>query len=199
MRVLIACECSGIVRDALRARGHDAWSCDLKPCEGDPQYHLKGDCFRAIMGHNWDGIILHPPCTAMGLCGNRWYGKGMPRHAERIAALNWTENLVAFARERCPRVAVEQPKSTLCQRIGKRTQAIHPWQFGHMEQKETWLWLYGLPPLTPTTDVYAAMMLLPKKKRERIFYMSPGENRGTDRSRTFTGIASAMAAQWGYA
>jgi hypothetical protein len=100
------------------------------------------------------------------------------------------------AKEICPKVALENPMNVLGAMIGKRTQAIQPYQFGHMEQKETWLWLHGLQPLKPTKHVYYQMMKLPRKQRERLHYLSPGPNRGKERSRTFTGIADAMSRQW---
>lgn len=170
-------------------------SCDLLPTE-IPGPHFQGDISDALRD-SYDLIILHPPCTRIALCGNSTYGRGMPKHAERIEALDWTETLWNTAKSRSPRVALEQPKSTLGCRIGKRTQKIQPYQFGHLEQKETWLWLYGLPSLIETINVYDEMMLLPRNQRERIHFMAPSKTRATDRSRTFSGIAEAMAEQWG--
>ena len=143
MRVLVGCEFSAVVRDAFAARGHDAWSCDRLPSERGGN-HIQDDVMNHLEG--WDLLILHPPCTKIGLCGNRWYGEGAPRHHERIAALDWTEALWRRAIAMCSRVALEQPRSTLCQRIGTRTQEIQPWQFGHTEQKATWLWLHATSP-----------------------------------------------------
>jgi hypothetical protein len=194
MKVLVGCEYSAVVRQAFAKLGHDVWSCDLLPSEVAGN-HIQGDIMSVLDG-GWDVIILHPPCTKIGLCGNRHYGAGMPRHAERIVALDWTEALWKKAISVCSSVALEQPKSVLGQRIGKRSQAIHPYQFGHPEQKETWLWLHGLPPLRPTNNVYAEMIKLPRKERERTFFMSPKASRGHERSRTFGGIADAMAEQW---
>jgi hypothetical protein len=197
-RVLIGCEESGTVRDAFRALGYDAWSCDLLPSRGDPRWHHQGDLLallRATRGQ-WDRIIMHPPCDALCLAGNGTYGTGKSKAHEREIAIAWTWSLWDEAVAHCPCVAMENPKSVLTRRM-KRTQVIQPWQFGHMEQKETWLWLHGLPLLVATNNVYAEMMRLPKSERERVFYMSPGPMRKRDRSKTFQGIADAMAAQWG--
>lgn len=196
MRVLVACEFSGIVRDAFRARGHDAWSCDLLPCEGDPQWHIQGDVLK-VLGDGWDLIILHPPCTKIALCGNSTYGRGKPRHNERVDAVAWTVALWERTKQVCPKVCMENPKNVMGPVIGKRTQVIQPFQFGHLERKETWLWLHGLPPLKETANVFQEMMRLPKHQRERIHYMSPRPNRGHERSRFFAGWAKAMAEQWG--
>ena len=196
MRVLVACEFSGIVRDAFRARGHDAWSCDLLPTEREGP-HIQGDCIDAILSRKWDLILMYLPCTKIALCGNSTYGRGMPKHAERIEAMSWTARVWYLATKVCGKVMWENPKNVMGPIIGKRTQAIQPYQFGHLEQKETWLWLHSLPQLMETNNVYQEMMKLPKKERERIHYMSPSANRGQERSRTFCGVAKAKAEQWG--
>lgn len=195
MRVLIGCEESATVREAFARRGHDAWSCDLL-FSRIPGKHMRCDIAEAING-GWDLIILHPDCTKLSLSGNGTYGIGKYKHPRRIEALDWTENLWRKARGLCGKVCLEQPKSILVQRLGKADQTIHPWQFGHMEQKETWLWLHGLPALVPTKDVKQEMLKLPVKKRCRVFHMSPGYRRKRDRSKTYAGIAAAMADQWG--
>jgi hypothetical protein len=194
MRALVGCEFSATVRQAFAARGHDAWSCDLLPSEVEGQ-HIQGDIESALDGA-WDLIILHLPCTAIALCGNSTYGRGMPRHADRLAAIEWTARIWNKAISVCGKVAFENPKNVMGRFIGKRTQAIQPFEFGHPERKETWLWLHGLPPLVETNNVYEEMMALPKCKRERLHYMSPSAQRGQDRSRTFQGIAKAMSEQW---
>ena len=187
MRVLVACEFSGTVRDAFAARGHDAWSNDVLACEGGGQ-HIRGDCVDAITSQAWDVIIMHPPCTALAVSGNRWYGKGQPRHDERIAAIEWTTALWFLATSVSPRVCMENPVGVL---PIKATQYIQPWQFGHGETKRTGLWLHGLPPLMPTDVVDG--------REARIHKMPPSPTRGYDRSRTYPGIAAAMAQQWGNA
>ncbi|MFM9945060.1 MAG: hypothetical protein ACKVQB_07470 [Bacteroidia bacterium] len=195
MKVLIGCEYSAIVRRAFEQQGHEAWSNDILPTEIDGN-HLQCDILEAIKAQKWDFIGLHLPCTKIALCGNSTYGKGMKKHAERLEAIQWTKKIWEAAIQVCNKVYFENPKNVMGKHIGKHTQAIQPYQFGHLEQKDTWLWLYGLPKLTATNNVYNDMMLLPKNKRERIHHMSPSEKRGLERSRTYTGIAEAMAKQW---
>lgn len=200
MLALIGCEYTATVRDAFRAAGHDAYSNDVLPTEGDPRWHLQGDVRDAIRLRDWDLIVLHVPCTAMGVCGNRWYGRGMPKHDERLEALDWTLGTWDLAKEHAPRVALENPASVIFPKLkatGADVQYIQPWQHGHLEQKKTGLALHNLPRLEPTHDVYEQMMLLPRKERERIFFMSPSDDRGLERSRFYTGFATAMADQWG--
>lgn len=201
MKALVACEFSGIVRDALRKRGFDAYSCDLLPTEGDPRWHIQGDCREAIVRRSWALVILHIPCTGMALCGNRTYGKGKPRHGERIEAIDWSLGTVGLALKHSKSVALENPASVIFPFLRKRYKAdvqfLQPWQHGHPEQKKTGLALWNLPRLRPTKDVYAEMMQLPVQERERIFYMPPAEDRGKERSRFYPGIADAMASQWG--
>jgi hypothetical protein len=196
MNVLIGFEYSGIVREEFKKRGHNVWSCDILDTEIEGQ-HYKCDIKKAILAQKWDLIMLHTPCTKVALCGNSTYGKGMPKHHERIDAIKWTKEIWDLANSVCDKVGYENPKNVMGPHIGKRTQAIQPYEFGHPEQKETWLWLSGLPKLTETNNVYDEMMLLPKKERERLHYMSPGIKRGHERSRTFIGIARAIAEQWG--
>lgn len=196
MRVLIACEFSGIVREAFKVKGHDAWSNDLLPSEIKGN-HYQCDILESFYKKSWDIIIMHLPCTKIALCGNSTYGYGMKKHDERLQAIEWTKNTYQLAIGLCGNVAFENPKNVMGRYIGKKTQSIQPYEYGHMERKETWLWLQGLPNLKPTNDVYEQMMKLSKKERERIFYMSPSEKRGMERSRTYQGIADAMASQWG--
>lgn len=194
MKILVACEFSGTVRDAFARQGHTAYSCDLLPSE-TPGNHFQCDTME-VLDYGWDIIIMHPPCTAICLSGNRTYGKGKAKHQERLKALDWTSNLWNRAKDNAPQVMLENPANVLGAHIGKRTQEVQPWQFGHPRQKETWLWLHNLPPLKPTGNVHDEMMKLPKSEREEIFYASPGPLRGQFRSRTFQGIADAMATQW---
>jgi hypothetical protein len=185
MKVLVACEYSGTVRDAFLSRGHDAVSCDLLPTDVDGP-HIQGDCIQAIRSRAWDLIIMHPPCTALAVSGNRWYGKGMPRHADRLQAIEWTENLWSLAKSRCDLVAMENPVGVL---PFPPSQYIQPWQFGHGETKKTGLWLQGLPDLVPTNVVDG--------RDQRIWKLPPSADRWKIRSKTFQGIADAMASQWG--
>ena len=151
MRVLVACEFSGIVRDAFRERGHDAWSCDLLDSEADSRWHLRGDAL-AFIDTRWDVLIAHPPCTHLTVAGARWF-KG--REAEQAEAIAFAEALWAAPIER---IALENPIGVLSTRssLGKPTQIIQPWQFGHGETKATCLWLKGLPNWRPRTSWKAA-------------------------------------------
>jgi hypothetical protein len=198
---LVGCEYSATVRDALRARGIDAWSCDLKPTDGDPTWHIQGDVREAIKSRHWDAIILHIECTKMAVCGNKHYGRGKPRHIERLEAIDWSVETVRLALENAAHVAAENPASVifpvLRDELNADVQYIHPWQHGHPEQKKTGLALWGLPRIRETNNVHAQMMALPRKERERIFFMSPGADRGHERSRFYPGFANAMAQQWG--
>lgn len=212
MRVLIACEFSGIVREAFAARGHESHSCDLIPTElpcGPGAYHHEEDVFGGVMDELYfDLMIFHWPCTYMLNSGVRWFTT-IPRKP-KPGILYGPARFEAMQRDaRCfrrllecdiPKICGENP--TMCgqaQRIigHKWTQRINPWEFGHPEQKATFLWLKNLPPLKPTNNVYDEMMKLPRKERERVHYASPGKNRSMDRSRTYSGWAEAMAEQWG--
>lgn len=188
MRVLIACEYSGTVRDAFIAEGHDAMSCDLLPTDA-PGPHFQGDVTE-VLGDGWDLMIAHPPCTHLAVSGAAWFHK---KQAEQAAALDFVRLLMNAP---IPRICVENPISIISTRIMPPSQVVHPWMFGHPEQKSTCLWLKSLPILQTTNDVYDEMMLLPKKDRERMHYMSPGPNRWKERSKTYSGIAKAMASQW---
>lgn len=189
MRVLVACEFSGVVREAFRRRGHDAWSCDLLPAEDDGP-HLCGDAWTASQD-GWDLMIAHPPCTYLAVSGARWFSQ---RKREQKAALDF---VLRLAEAPIPYIAVENPIGVLSTRWRKPDQIIQPWMFGHPESKATCLWLKGLPKLVPTRDVRAEMLILPLVKRTRVHYASPGPDRWKERSRTLLGIAEAMAEQWG--
>lgn len=196
MKVAILCEYSGVVRDAFIAQGHDAISCDLLPTDS-PGPHYQGDAFDLLDQH-WDLIIAHPPCTALTVAGNSTYGEGQPKYAERLESVRWTVEFWERCKDAAPRVCFENPVGVL-QRLGgmPKPQYIQPYQFGHMEQKKTGLFLHGLPPLEPTNNVYDEMMKLPKNQRERLHYLPPSPDRWKIRSTTFQGIADAMADQWG--
>lgn len=182
MKVLIGCEYSGTVRNAFRNLGHDAWSCDLLPSEDNSPYHIQGDLLPLLDG-DWDLGIFHPPCTHLAVSGARWFKEKVKEQAE---ALDFVQLLFNC---RIPRIAIENPVSIISSRICKPSQIIQPWQFGHGETKATCLWLRWLPLLIPTNIV--------EGREPRVHMMPPGPDRWKERSRTFQGIADAMADQWG--
>ena len=189
----MACEESQAVTMAFRAVGIEAYSSDLQPCSGGhPEWHIQGDVV-SVIRHRfpWDIIILHPPCTALAVSGNRWYGVGMIRDGKRQRAKHWTYNLWEMAKEHSSvGCALENPVGVLSKIPGfGKPQYIQPWQFGHGETKKTGLWLHGLPPLKPTNIVDG--------REHRIWKMGPSPDRAKARSKTFPGIAAAMAEQWG--
>lgn len=196
LTALVLCEYSDTVGSALRRHGFETITNDLLPTEGDSDLHIQGDCFDAMRRafKNTDLIIMHPPCTALAVSGNGTYAKGKAKHAERVAAIEWTTKLFKAAKATATYVCMENPVGIL---PFKPTQYIQPWEHGHPEQKKTGLWLHNLPKLKPTNDVYDEMMKLPRSERERTWYMSPSENRGHERSKTFPGIAEALAKQFG--
>jgi hypothetical protein len=178
----VACEFSGIVRDAFAAVGWDAWSCDLLPTER-PGQHLQGDA-REHLGDGWDVLIAHPPCTDLAASGARWWAaKGRARQDEAAALA------LAFWSAPVGAVAVENPVGALSRYMGRPAQVIQPWEHGHGETKGTALWLRGLLPLVPSAVV--------EGREQRVHRMPPSPDRWRERSRTFPGIAAAMAAQWG--
>jgi site-specific DNA-cytosine methylase len=180
MRILIACEFSGIVRDAFAALGHDAWSCDLLQTER-PGQHIQGDVL-AVLGDGWDMMVAHPPCTHLAVSGARWFAE---KREEQEAALDFVRALMAAPIER---IAIENPVSIISSRIRKPDQIIQPWMFGHGETKATCLWLKNLPPLTATDIVDG--------RTGRVHREPPSPERWKNRSRTLPGIAAAMASQW---
>jgi len=183
MKILVACEYSGAVREAFSARGHQAMSCDLLETE-IPGHHYQGDV-RDVLDWGWDMLIAHPPCTHLAVSGARWFAL---KQTEQREALDFVRALLAAP---IPRIALENPVSIISSRIRKPDQIIQPWQFGHGETKATCLWLKNLPPLTPTNIVAG--------REARVHRMPPGPDRWKERSRTFAGIAAAMAEQWGAA
>lgn len=192
MKVLVGFEESQEVTEAFTKLGHRAMSCDLYYLGAKGLPHYNGDIFD-VLCDSWDLIILHPPCTFTALSGNRWYWNS----PLRLEGIELCKKAWEVACRNSTKVALEQPKTIMQRYIGKRSQIIQPHQFGHMETKETWLWLQGLPLLVPSNDVYKEMMELPKPKRNRVHYMTPGPERQRERSRTYPGIAQAMAEQWG--
>ena len=182
MRVLVACEFSGVVRRAFAARGHEAWSCDLLPADDDSPWHFQCDV-RDILVDGWDLMIAHPPCTHLAVSGARWFKH---KQREQADALAFVQTLLDAP---IPRIALENPVSIISTRIRKPDQIIQPWQFGHGETKATCLWLKGLPPLVPTAIV--------EGREARVHRLPPSKDRWKLRSVTYHGIAEAMAAQWG--
>lgn len=195
LNALVLCEFSDTVGSALRRQGFKTFTNDILPTEGDSRWHIQGDCFDAMRMafRETDLIIMHPPCTALAVSGNGTYAKGKPKHLERLAAVEWTAKLFETAKAEAAYVCMENPVGIL---PFKPTQYIQPWQHGHPEQKKTGLWMHNLPPLVPTDNVYREMMKRPRSERERTWYMSPSENRGHERSKTFPGIADALAKQF---
>jgi len=192
MKILVACEESQMVTRAFRKKGHDAYSCDIEPCSGGhPEWHLQQDVV-PLLKRDWDMIIAFPPCTNLAVSGAAWFTQKR-RDGRQQSSINF---FMEFTKLKCP-TAIENPIGIMSTVWRKPDQIIHPYQFGHLEQKATCLWLKGLPKLIETSNVYAAMMKLPKNQRERIHYLPPSSERAKLRSKTFSGIADAMAAQWG--
>lgn len=191
MRILVACEESQAVTIELRKLGHEAYSCDIEPCSGGhPEWHLQQDVV-PLLYKDWDMIIAFPPCTYLTVAGNRWfdvekYGeKAKNRWENRKKAMDF---FMLFANSDCPKVAIENPVGIMSTHWRKPDQIIQPWQYGHGETKATCLWLKGLPKLKPTNIVNG--------REQRIWKMPPGKDRAKMRSKTFPGIAKAMASQW---
>lgn len=196
MKVLIACEYSGTVRDAFLKRGHDAYSCDTQPTLTNPSRHLQQDV-TPLLNEGWDLLIAHPPCTHLAVSGARWFSK---KQKEQALALDFVRTLLAAP---IPKICLENPISIISTRIRKPDQIIQPYQFGHPESKRTCLWLQGLPNLTPTDEVS------PPRYREDgkpqwdnqtptgQNKLGPSPERAMIRARTYPGIAEAMARQWG--
>ena len=184
MRVLVACEYSGRVRDAFRRHGHDAWSCDLLECEADPTWHYQRPV-EEILDQGWDLMVAHPPCTDLAISGSAHLGK---KYADgRVdRALDFVRLLMNAP---ISRWCIENPISLISSRIRKPDQIIQPWEFGHGECKATCFWLKNLPRLRATNYV--------EGREERVHKMPPGPNRWKERSRTFEGVAAAMGDQWG--
>lgn len=182
MKVLIACEYSGVVRNAFIAKGHDAMSCDLLPTD-DGGKHYQGDV-RNILNAGWDFMIAHPPCTHLAVSGARWF---KDKKKEQMEALEFVQLLLDAP---IPMIALENPISIISSRIRKPDQIIQPWMFGHGETKATCLWLKNLPKLIPT-DIVSG-------REARVHKMPPSPYRWKERSRTYLGVAKAMATQWSF-
>lgn len=190
LRILVACEFSGVVRRAFRAFGHDAWSCDLLPSDDNSDYHLQCDVL-SVLSDRWDMMIAHPPCTYLTVSGNKWM---KPEYAKRFPdRLEHRKEAYSFFMQlyQCDiaKVAIENPIGVMSSLFRKPDQVIQPWMFGHGETKATCLWLKGLDPLRPTHIVAG--------REQRLHKLPPSPDRWKERSKTFPGIATAMAAQWG--
>lgn len=219
MRVLVECEESQAVTIAFRNKGHEAYSCDLLDCSGGhPEWHIKGDAIKTLYSRKWDLVIAHPPCTRLANSGVRWISSRKPRTGytwsdkakiflrddpkiwdEFFAGVKMVNDFILYGKlgHKC---VIEQPvhhKYAISELNAPYSQSIHPYHFGHPEKKETHLWLFGVPPLKETNNVYEEMMRLPYKERARIHSMPPGPDRAKERSKTYSGIAQAMADQWG--
>jgi site-specific DNA-cytosine methylase len=190
MNVLIAYESSGTVRQAFLNRGHNAWSCDLQRADDRSLKHIRMDArkvmeHRKVWAYHWDLIIMHPPCTALCVSGNAHYGTGKPKHDQRLEAIDYTLEMFELAKSVARFVCMENPVGVL---PIKASQYVQPWQFGHGECKKTGLWLHNLPRLEPTDIV--------EGREQRIWKLGPSPDRWKIRSKTYQGIADAMAQQW---
>ena len=187
--VLIGCEESQVVCKAFRDAGYEAYSCDLAPTRGKPEWHFQQDIMEVIPTRRWGLIILHPDCTAMAVSGNRWYGAGMPLHYKRTEAIVWTVRLWELAKQWADHVALENPVSVIFQHLGAPVFYLQPHEHGHGETKRTGFALHNLDPIPPTNEV--------EGREQRVWKMPPSPNRKRDRSKTFDGVASAIVRFWG--
>ena len=190
--LLVACEFSGTVREAFAKKGWDAWSCDLLPTEIPSDKHIQGDCLEAIASQKWDLIIGHPPCTFLTVSNSKNWAK-LQANGKQQAAIDF---VLAIWDADCPRICIENPVGALStrSRMGKPTQYVQPYEFGHPEQKKTGLWLKGLPKLVGTKFIDVSG--LPKKDVQRLHYLPPSKDRWKLRSKTYQGIADCMASTW---
>lgn len=189
MKILVACEYSGTVRDAFIRHGHDAISCDLLPTES-PGPHYQGDVMD-IINNGWEMMIAFPPCTHLCVSGARWF---KDKRNEQDEAIKF---FMALVNADIERIAIENPIGIMSTRYRKPDQIIQPWMFGHPETKATCLWLKNITKLVSVNNVYDDMMKLSKRERERVHNMTPSPDRWKLRSKTYSGIAEAMATQWG--
>lgn len=187
-RVLVACEFSGVVRDAFRARGHDAWSCDLLPCEGDPTYHIQDDVLK-VLADGWDLMVAHPPCTYLSFAAAIPWDQE-PRATLAREAMDFVDKLWSAPVQR---IAIENPPGRLSSRWRPASQRIQPWHFGERWSKPTCLWLRNLPPLMATAIVPGARSW----HRHHLWATHDRKSRAAAVATTFQGIADAMADQWG--
>lgn len=202
MNVLIGCEESGVVRDAFRKLGHDAWSCDILPCSGDPTYHLQMDIFEAIKLKQWDLAIFHPPCTYLTTTGNKWmkpeFKERFPdREQQRKDAIKFFIDLYNVD---IPMIAIENPVGVMSSEWRKPDQYVHPYHFGDPHSKKTGLWLKNLPKLVPTNIVEPQFVTHKNGVKDPLWHYEtiglPPDERSRARSKTFQGFADQMADQW---
>lgn len=192
LKILVACEESQAVTIELRALGHEAYSCDILKCSGNhPEWHLQQDVI-PLIEQEWDMIIAFPPCTHLSSSGAKYFAQKRADGRQKQGI----DFFMQFVNAKCKHIAIENPIGIISSVYRKPDQIIQPWMFGHMESKATCLWLKGLPKLKETDNVKEEMMKLPKNKRERIHYLPPSKDRSILRSKTFAGIAKAMAIQW---
>ena len=191
-KLLVACEFSGTVREAFAKKGWDAWSCDLLPTDIPSDKHIQGDCLEAIASQKWDLIIGHPPCTFLTVSNSKNWAK-LQANGKQQEAIDF---VLAIWDADCPRICIENPVGALStrSRMGKPTQYVQPYEFGHPEQKKTGLWLKGLPKLVGTKFIDVSG--LPKKDVQRLHYLPPSKDRWKLRSKTYQGIADCMASTW---
>ncbi len=183
MKVLVACEFSGIVTKAFREAGHEAYSCDFLPTEGDEDWHIQDDVMNHLWPNYWDLMIAHPPCQYLAVSGARWF---KDRQKEQQDALYFVNELMKAP---IPRICIENPVSVISSYIRKPDQIVQPWMFGHGETKSTCLWLKNLPKLIPTNIV--------EGREHKVHKEPPSPDRWKNRSRTYIGLAKAMTNQWG--
>ncbi|MDG2294050.1 MAG: hypothetical protein P8L17_06265 [Methylophilaceae bacterium] len=198
MNILVAYESSGTVREAFRKAGHNAWSCDLQAADDGSNYHLQGDVEEWISDpviKRWDLIVMHPPCTALAVSGNAHYGTGKAKHQQRIDAIEYTLRVFQLAKANADRVCMENPVGVL---PIKASQYIQPYEHGHAESKKTGLWLHNLPKLRPTNVLdKPACGHWDNQTPSGQNKLGPSPDRWKIRSKTYTGIAQAIADQWG--
>ena len=187
MKVLIACESSGTVREAFRRLGHDAWSCDLLPADDASLYHRQGDCLPVIR-EGWDLVIAHPPCTHLAASGARWFAEKRA-DGRQFEGVSLFQQMAWLCHQHAYACAIENPIGIMSRLYRKPDQIVQPWQFGHGETKATCLWLHNLPLLKSTNVVDG--------REARIHRLPPSKDRWKLRSKTYQGIADAMASQWG--
>ena len=193
MKILCACEESQAVTKEFRAKGHEVYSCDILPCSGGhPEWHLQQDVTE-LLQQEWDMIIAFPPCTHLAVSGSRHFAQKQEDGRQQQGI----DFFMLFANAKCEKICIENPIGIMSSKWRKPDQIVQPWMFGHPESKATCFWLKGLPRLIGTEDVKHIFDTLPANQKNRIHYLPPSKDRGHLRSKTFEGIAKAMANQWG--